>query len=388
MRLLIHDLNDEEWKEIAGEYEGWKIISDNGTIKPCVGCFGCWVKEPGQCVIKDGYEKMGALIHASDEVTVISRYTYGGFGSFVKNVFDRSIGWVLPYFEVYRDEMHHKKRYPEDKPFTFIFRGSTFTDKDKKKAEAYVDAVCTNLRGSIKSIRFEETGEQGENHGIRKEYPVADPGKIILLNCSLRGNNANSKKFLDRIAANLDGNTECINLSSYIGKYDELADVLGTAGTIVFGMPLYVDGIPSAALHVMELLETCSFAEKKNIYAVTNMGLYESRQLKNMMSMIKMWCDKCGFIYGGGVAIGAGEMMSSVMSATAKGPAKFVTEGLDKLTDAINTASAIDDIYADAYCFPRFLYMLAANSGWPRAGKLNGLKKKDLLRFSDLEVTN
>ena len=106
--------------------------------------------------MKDGYNRMGALIHKADEVVVVSRYTYGGFSSFVKNVFDRSIGWVLPFFEVYEGEMHHKKRYPEDKPFTFIFRGSFFTEDEKQKARTYVEAVCRNFRGRVVDVRFEE----------------------------------------------------------------------------------------------------------------------------------------------------------------------------------------------------------------------------------------
>ena len=105
MNLVIHDLDEKGWNRIASEYTGWEVVSDNGKIKPCTGCFGCWLKEPGQCVIKDGYDRMGALIHKADSVIVISRYTYGGFSSFIKNVFDRSIGWVLPYFEVcYEDD--------------------------------------------------------------------------------------------------------------------------------------------------------------------------------------------------------------------------------------------------------------------------------------------
>ena len=56
MNLLIHDLNEEEWNRISEKYKGWEIISDNGTIKPCIGCFGCWLKTPGRCVIKDGYD--------------------------------------------------------------------------------------------------------------------------------------------------------------------------------------------------------------------------------------------------------------------------------------------------------------------------------------------
>ena len=41
MKLIIHDLAAEQWKQIAPEYEGWTVIADNGKIVPCCGCFGC-----------------------------------------------------------------------------------------------------------------------------------------------------------------------------------------------------------------------------------------------------------------------------------------------------------------------------------------------------------
>lgn len=379
MNLLIHDLNEEEWSKVSPNYEGWEIISDNKTIKPCIGCFGCWIKEPGECVIKDGYERMGALIHRAEEVTVISTYTYGGFSSFVKNVFDRSIGWVLPFFEIDHGEMHHKRRYPEDKPITFIFRGQ-LDEGDKAKAKAYVEAVCRNFHGIIKEVRFEECPVGNDKRDTGAEAVTCDQDKVILLNCSLRADNSNSKKFLDRLSSELTGDVEKINLSSYINRYDELAGLLAGAGTIVFGMPLYVDGIPSACLRVMERLEKYDTAGEKHIYVVSNMGFYESLQLKNLMSMVKTWCEKCGFTYGGGLAIGAGEMIGSIIASTGKGPAKYVAEGLNKLSAAINASATIGDIYADAYRFPRALYMLAADSGWPHGARKNGLKRKDLYR--------
>ena len=128
MNLIIHDLNSDEWNKISEKYSGWSVVSDTGTIRPCNGCFSCWNRTPGKCVICDGYENMGYLIHHAEEVVVISRYTYGGFSGFVKNVFDRSLGYVLPQFEVINGETHHKKRYDEDKPFTFIFYGESFSD--------------------------------------------------------------------------------------------------------------------------------------------------------------------------------------------------------------------------------------------------------------------
>ena len=41
MKLVIHDLTAEEWEKVKQDYEGDQIISDSGTIWPCVGCFGC-----------------------------------------------------------------------------------------------------------------------------------------------------------------------------------------------------------------------------------------------------------------------------------------------------------------------------------------------------------
>lgn len=386
MNLVIHDLSEQEWQKVADKYNGWEVISDDGSIKPCVGCFGCWVKTPGECVIKDKYNRMGALIHHADEVVVITRYSYGCFSSFVKNVFDRSIGWVLPFFEKVNGEMHHKTRYPEEKPITFIFRAESFTEEDKEKAKVYVEAVCRNFRGIIKDLRFENESvgvkaELTHNESKGRESELTHSGKTVLLNGSMRGNKSNSLKFLNYLNARLDGKAEVINLSKYMSKQDELIKILLSAETIVFGMPLYVDGVPGHVLRIMERMEREESVPKR-IYVVSNMGFYESVQLKNLMSQVKTWSEACGYEYGGGVAIGAGEMLNMFVDSksSGKGPGKNVTNGLDELASRIMSTKGAGDIYADCNGFPRSLYMMAANSSWPLDAKKNGLKKKDLLR--------
>ncbi|MBQ4311259.1 MAG: flavodoxin family protein [Oscillospiraceae bacterium] len=379
MKLLIHDLNEREWEKIADKYRGWEIISDNGRIKPCVGCFGCWIKDPGKCVIRDGYERSGILLHKAEEITVMSRYTYGGFSSFIKNVFDRSISVVLPYFEKYDGEMHHKARYHGNIPIRFIFRGTGLTAEDKEKAGSFVRAVCRNLRAEIADISFEEC----DAPVVEKMTAVRNDksNKVILLNCSMRGNRANSKKFLDILSRNISSETESVGISEYNDRMDELTDILAAAPKIVLGTPLYVDGIPSQLLRVMEKLEKYEHSSDKTVYAVTNMGFYESAQIKNLLSMVRSWCDKCGFRYGGGLAIGAGEMMGSGnLSEIPNGPAKNMLSGLEKIGRAVDASEVIEDIYADAYRFPRAFYIAAANLSWPADAKKNGLKKKDLLR--------
>ena len=171
MNLLIHDLNEAVWSRISAEYEGWTVVADNGDIKPCTGCFCCWNRMPGSCVIKDGYENMGYLIHHADEVHVISRYTYGGFSGSVKGVFDRCLGYVLPQFEVINGETHHKKRYDEDKPFTFIFYGRDLSEEEKESARRYVRAVCANFRAKVQDVIFLDHAYPASGELKEKNYP-------------------------------------------------------------------------------------------------------------------------------------------------------------------------------------------------------------------------
>lgn len=385
MKLLIHDFNENEWEKIATDYEGFEVVSGKGGIKPCTGCFGCWLKTPGECVIKDDYNRMGELIHKADEMVIMSKFTYGGFSSCVKNVLDRSIGYVLPFFRIVNDEMHHKPRYQEIKPISIIFRADAFSDEDKEKAKKCAEAVCLNLNGDLKEIRFEAIEDSKEHDEFVKVKIHAKNDETLLLNCSLRGNNANSKKFLDVIEGNIKGEIRRENISAYLNNMDELCGMVMSAQKLVLGMPLYVDGIPSTPLKLMEMVQMkCSegglVTGDKRIYVVSNMGFYESSQISNLLSMVKKWCEICGFSYGGGIAIGAGEMMGQVLGFGHNGPGKYVYEDIIKLAKAIDDGDSIDDLYTKANKFPRFLYMLAGNSGMKKSAKLNGLSMKEVLK--------
>ncbi len=254
MNLVIHDLDKKEWAKIKRDYAGWEVVSDRGTIRPCVGCFRCWYKTPGQCVIEDGYENMGALIHHADGVTVISRYTFGGFSGFVKNVFDRCLAYVLPQFEISGGESHHQKRYAEDKPFTFIFYGKNLSEYEKNCARRYVAAVCANIRGHVKDVAFRE-GEALPAREVLAPAETAaqeDPGKALLLNCSMRSEKGNSAKLSKQLAERLKTGSETVALKKYSGDVPGLLARLGQASSLVLCMPLYVEGLLLQAVRFME----------------------------------------------------------------------------------------------------------------------------------------
>ncbi len=381
MDLVIHDLTHAEWDKISSDYAGWNVVTDNGSMHPCIGCFSCWNRTPGRCAIHDGYENMGSLIHQAGEVVVISKYTYGGFSGSVKGVFDRCLGYVLPQFEITKGETHHKKRFDEDKPFTFIFYGPGLTDDEKESARRYVKAVCTNIRGHVRDVIFRECEEAEAKPEARiPEKPAAkEMGKVILLNGSMRNINGNSAKLARTLSSRLKAVSEIIDLKPYLNDLDGLINILDEARTIVLCVPLYVDGLPSRVIKLMERMEQSNTGPKR-IYLLANMGLYESSQLDNLFGAVKRWCSKADYKYCGGLGISAGELMGTLMEAIpfSRGTTKKASQGMDLLVQAIDNDETVADIYAEPFAFPRWLYVWIANTNWNRTSRKNGIKPKDM----------
>lgn len=379
MNLLIHDLPLEEWEKIADDYKDCTVISDNGTIRPCAGCFGCWNRDPGRCVIKDGYGNMGELIHHAEKVTVISRYTYGGFSGFVKNVFDRSLGYVLPHFELVNGESHHKKRYDEEKPYTFIFYGHHLSEEEKETARSYVKAVTTNMRTHVSDVIFRECPQE-------TKPSVEDTGepnrRLILLNASMRYANGNSAKLAAQLDRQLTKERETVNLVQYLNRMDELLKMLEEDCDLVLCMPLYVDGLPSQLIRMMEMMQEKYKGKTKKVYILANMGLYENRQLASLFEAVRQWCRKMDFDYCGGLGVSAGELVGGFMDILGleRWPLAKVADGMNRLSRAVNSESAASDIFCGPHHFPRFIYIAIANSGWKRMAKKNGIREKDLYR--------
>lgn len=155
MKLLIHDLEKENFNEIFGTIkEDVMVIDDNNTIRNCIGCFGCWIKKPGECVIVDDYNNMGELLSKCIELIIISRCFYGGFSPFVKNVIDRCNAYAHPYFDIRNNELHHRRRYNNNFELSVYFYGENITEKEKMTAKKLIQANAINKDCGIKNIMF------------------------------------------------------------------------------------------------------------------------------------------------------------------------------------------------------------------------------------------
>lgn len=160
MDILIHDLEAERFQALFPEIpDGVRVISKTGEIKPCVGCFGCWVKTPGKCVIQDGYEALGEWLCGAERVTLISRCVYGGYSPFIKNVLDRSISYLLPFFKVKNGTTHHQQRYAHRFSLRVYFYGD-ISEEERAVAEVLVQANALNYHTSTHKVAFCQAPEQ------------------------------------------------------------------------------------------------------------------------------------------------------------------------------------------------------------------------------------
>jgi hypothetical protein len=82
-------------------------------IAPCQGCFGCWVKKPGACLMEDDSQSIVQAVVRSELLVLLTPLTFGGYSSELKKGLDRGICLISPFFMKVGGETHHKPRYDQ-----------------------------------------------------------------------------------------------------------------------------------------------------------------------------------------------------------------------------------------------------------------------------------
>ncbi|MDR0821761.1 MAG: NAD(P)H-dependent oxidoreductase [Oscillospiraceae bacterium] len=110
--------NSNSYKLTAAFLEGMGI-SDHETlnisemnIKPCRGCFACWNKTPGVCVIKDDMSSVLDKIMAADLIIWSFPLYYFGLPGALKVLVDRQLPLNLP-FMTGQESGGHPSRYDD-----------------------------------------------------------------------------------------------------------------------------------------------------------------------------------------------------------------------------------------------------------------------------------
>ena len=156
MKLIISDITDL----IVKTSNEVKVIDNTAKIHHCIGCYDCFVKTPGLCVIKDDCADVGKTLGHCDDLIFVSKCTYGGFSPFVKNVNDRSLPYLSPYFTVRNKRMYHKFRYDNVLNMSVYFYGEDITDKERDTATNIIAAFALACGAKVSGILFYNSAQE------------------------------------------------------------------------------------------------------------------------------------------------------------------------------------------------------------------------------------
>lgn len=293
----IHDLFDEPLKIIKlGEQ----------SINACIGCWNCWLKTPGRCVMKDKMSEIYPDYINSDTVILLMDTSQGFLNYQAKAFLDRSIPLFNPYIKIVDGECHHVTRYKSYPDMVFYFDKIGLTNKEKQVIEDYLYRVAYQFES--KAYRIDDSLQllQMQSRKVNRsstDVTISGPmDKLVIYNGSPRRSGSNSAIILNKVAEALYNRVEIRDLKEK-DKWEMWADTFKSEKHVMFFMPLYVHAMPS---NVMRFIEKLKPSQGSISYFIQS-GFPESSQSHYLEAYFEQLALRLGRTYIGTVIKGGVE---------------------------------------------------------------------------------
>ena len=161
MKLVISDctLNIPEVQNVE------VIDLTTKKIATCLGCFGCWVKTPGRCVIRDDAIEIYPKVAKNDRLIYITKLKFGSYDTPMKTLLERTIPIQQAFIHIHNGEAHHVQRDVVPKHAIIIAYG----DYSTEEKELFLRLVERNAHNMIfEKHRVLFVKESGLNNLIMK----------------------------------------------------------------------------------------------------------------------------------------------------------------------------------------------------------------------------
>ena len=77
-------------REVGASVKDVDLTSDTHALKPCLGCYHCWLVKAGECIHDDPMKKLLPLVLDADVLVCATPVYYFAMSSFLKNFFERT----------------------------------------------------------------------------------------------------------------------------------------------------------------------------------------------------------------------------------------------------------------------------------------------------------
>ena len=302
----VFDLREKQDGEI---YEAIQKLYDeplkvvglgDKSITPCIGCWSCWVKTPGRCVMKDQMAETYPDYVNSDTVILLMDTAQGFISHQAKAFLDRTIPHYHPYIEIVDGECHHVARYEGYPDMVFLYDTEGLTKVEEQVIEDYLYRTAYHFQskayrivkdGSFKLSPLEARAAKRQAIAFAKVEPM---DKLVIYNGSPRRSGSNSALILNKAAEALGDKVEIRDLKER-DKWEQWAEAFSGEKHVMFFMPLYVHAMPS---HVMAFIEKLQVSQGSISFFVQS-GFPESSQSHYLEAYFEQLAQRLGRTYIG-----------------------------------------------------------------------------------------
>jgi len=106
-------------------------------LRPCTGCWSCWVKTPGRCAQPDDTSRVLQSYLAADLVVFATPLSLGFVTGVMKELLDKLIPLFCPHIEVYRGECVHTRRYDRYPELGCLLDRHAYDEEDMSLTREY-----------------------------------------------------------------------------------------------------------------------------------------------------------------------------------------------------------------------------------------------------------
>lgn len=291
-------------------------------LRYCVGCWGCWVKTPGECVARDASLEMDRAVINADFVLWAAPLKMGFPSALLKMANDKHLPLIHPYMVVDHGEAHHLKRYAHYPRVGLLVEKEA--DTDTRDLQIMTDIHCRTALNFKTRLEFSLTTETlpaeiAARIAKRTVLPlpgpfaategvtIPHPSRLTLFNGSPRGRRGNTPIFLREFAQGFGGEAETHHLIQ-VKQTDRHVQAFAEAECAWIGFPLYTDSMPGSVKHFFEALEPL-VGRKSNppVGFVVQSGFPEGLHSRYIERYLEKLAARLGSPYLGTIVKGNGE---------------------------------------------------------------------------------
>jgi multimeric flavodoxin WrbA len=297
-------------------------------IKFCTGCFGCWMKTPGQCVVKDASHDLCRAVINSDFLLWAAPLRMGFPDAALKKMMDKSIPLIHPYFVVDHGEAHHRPRYDHYPRIGLLTQKEADTDtEDLRIVGDIFSRTALNMKSRLEFAFTTETPVDGVARAILAETAdgipfarnlpplpgthITPPTQLTLFNGSPRGAKGNTPVMLEQVAKGFTAAGGAVTETFHLVRQNDLdryRDAFAAAEAVLVGFPLYTDAMPGIVKTFIEALEPLRGRNgNPAIGFVMQSGFPESTHLRHVERYLAKLAARLGSPYLGALIKGGGE---------------------------------------------------------------------------------